>query len=133
MVLRYCLVFVLALPVVGCGPKGPEMFVVQGTVKSSGELLSNGTICFEDAAAGATGSSDITAEGKYSIELPKGNYKVFLLPSTEEKMTTEGMLDTVAVDEKKFPRKYRVSESSGLSLDVAADATLDVNMVAKQK
>lgn len=133
MFFRIVSVLILTLSIVGCGPQGPEMFVVQGTVQSSGEPLSNGTICFEDSTAGITGSTAIAAEGKYSIELPKGNYKVFLLPSTEEKMTPEGMLDIVAVNEKKFPRKYRVSESSGISLDVSANATLDVNMLAKQK
>lgn len=133
MFVRLIAILVLTLSLNGCGPQGPEMYVVQGTVKSSGEPLSNGTICFEDSAAGVTGSSDIAAEGSYSINLPKGSYKVILLPSTEEKMTAEGMLDTVAVDEKKFPRKYRVSESSGISLDVSANATLAVNIIAKQK
>lgn len=131
MFIRSITVLIFALLVSGCGPRGPEQFTVQGTVKSAGEPLSSGTICFEDAAAGSAASTTIAAAGTYTIELPKGNYKVFLLPSTEEKMTPEGMLDIVAVDEKKFPRRYRVSESSGLSLDVSADATLDVNMTAK--
>ncbi len=131
MFLRFIAILCLAVPCAGCGSKGPELFTVQGIVTFSGAPQANGTICFEDATAGFASSSNITTEGKYTIDLPNGNYKIFLLPSTEEKKTAEGMMDSVAIDEMKFPRRYRSSETSGLSLNLTADATLDVSMSAK--
>jgi hypothetical protein len=123
------LILVLAMGLsVGCGDGGPKTYTVVGTVTYSGKPLETGTISFEDATAGAANSATIGKGGKYSLELPKGSYKVTLLPATEERVSEDGTKVEAMVDEKMFPRKYRTASTSGLSLEVSANSTLDVGM-----
>ena len=123
--------FVLAIVltcIFGCGDGGPQTFNVQGTVLSKGKPLETGTISFEDSTAGRANSSAIGIGGKYSVRLPAGNYKVMLLPITKEQVAADGTKLEAMVDENMFPRKYRTSETSGLSLKVSDNVSFDVEM-----
>ena len=113
---------------VGCGDGGPQTFTVQGTVTSKDKPLETGTISFEDSNAGKANSAAIASGGKYSVKLPAGNYKVMLLPITKERVSADGTMEEAMVDENKFPRKYRTSDTSGLSLRVSDNASFNVEM-----
>lgn len=113
---------------IGCGDGGPQTFTIQGTVTSKDKPLETGTISFEDSNVGRANSAAIGTGGKYSVRLPSGNYKVILLPMTKERVSADGTMEEAMVDENKFPRKYRTSDTSGLSLKVSADANFDVEM-----
>jgi len=126
---RYFLAMALiATCLVGCGSGGPKTFVVQGTVTSGTKPLETGTISFEDSATGVANSALIGSGGKYTVKLPVGSYKAMLLPITEERVSADGTMEQAMVDEKRFPRKYRISTSSGLSLEVFKNETFDVEM-----
>ncbi len=113
---------------VGCGDGGPQTFTIQGTVTSKEKPLETGTISFEDSTAGRANSAAIGTGGKYSVKLPTGNYKVMLLPITKERVSADGTMEEAMVDENKFPRKYRTTDTSGLSLKVSDSASFDVEM-----
>ncbi len=113
---------------VGCGDGGPKTFTVDGTVKSADKPLETGTIAFEDSTSGIANSAKIGSKGAYSLKLPAGNYKVMLLPSTKERISEDGTKEEAMVDEKKFPRKYRSATTSGLSLKVSSNESLNVEM-----
>lgn len=113
---------------VGCGDAGPQTFTVQGTVSSKDKPLETGTISFEDSTAGRANSATIGTGGKYAVKLPVGSYKVMLLPITKERVSADGTMEEGMVDENKFPRKYRTSDTSGLSLKVSDNANFDVEM-----
>ncbi len=112
----------------GCGDGGPQTFTVQGTVTTKDKPLETGTISFEDSKAGRANSAMIGSGGKYSVKLPAGSYKVILLPITKERTSADGTMEEAMVDENKFPRKYRISDTSGLSLKVSDNASFDVEM-----
>ena len=113
---------------VGCGDGGPQTFTVNGTVTSKEKPLETGTISFEDSKAGRANSATIGSGGKYTVKLPTGNYKVMLLPITKERVSADGTMEEAMVDENKFPKKYRTSDTSGLSLKVSDNASFDVEL-----
>ena len=71
----------------------------------------------------ATGISQRAKRSK-----PVAYYKVMLLPITKERVSADGTMEEAMVDENKFPRKYRTSDTSGLSHKVSANASFNVEM-----
>lgn len=55
------------LACVGCGPKGPEMGAVTGTVTLDGKPLSNAMVIFSPESGGRPGSGKTDASGKFEI------------------------------------------------------------------
>ena len=111
----------------GCN-SGVKTHPVRGTVTAQGQPLESGTICFEDTARGVGNSAELKAGGKYEVDLPEGSYGVFLYPAMEDRIAEDGTHEEAFVDEKKFPNKFRTAKTSGLSLNVPASTTLDVDL-----
>ena len=111
----------------GCD-SGMKIHRIQGVVTSKGQPVESGTICFEDTARGVANSAEIQAGGNYEVDLPEGSYGVFLFPAMESRVAEDGTDEDVFVDEAKFPMKFRTAKSSGLSIKVPDNNTLDVSL-----
>jgi len=117
-----CLIFV-AIAALGCdsGSKIPR-YKVTGKVTYQGQPVEEGTITFENPAAGEVNSSPLGSGGAYSLEVPAGDYKVSVSPPlVETKGTADSPPDMVPKKVNNIPKKYWVQESSGLSAQVAKD------------
>lgn len=74
---RLCLgSIVLALLLAGCGPKGPKLYPVQGTVTYNGQPLPEGDIVFSPTSPGEVDDHGKIKEGKFSFEARPGNKRV---------------------------------------------------------
>ncbi len=119
---------ILLLVCVGCGPTGPTMYTISGSVKLGGQPVEQGTITLEDQTAGYAATTDIQSGGNYSVKLPAGSYRVMLLPLTEEIVSAEGMAETVLVNPKSIPLKYQSPERSGLKVEVSDNTPFDIDL-----
>jgi hypothetical protein len=115
----------------GCGSNGPKTHDLTGKVTLAGQPVEVGVISFEGATNGFSNSTELKAGGTYQLQLAEGSYTVTLFPKTEETIAADGTPDTVPIDDKKFPKRYRASSSSQLVLDIKGDATFDVDMKPK--
>jgi hypothetical protein len=106
----------------GC-ESGDKLIRVTGKVTSQGQPVEKGEITFQDPAAGQVNSSPLGAGGTYSLEVPAGNYRVWIAPPLVEGKGTgdspPDMIPDPAV--KNIPKKYWVQEKSGLSAEVSKD------------
>lgn len=57
---------------VGCGPKGPPIGSVTGTITMDGEPLANATVVFMAEAGGRPAAAKTDAEGKYELNFSAG-------------------------------------------------------------
>lgn len=116
---------VVVLAVAGCGGgSGPRMHNVQGTVTFQGSPVEEGSITFEDAAAGTAGSTELGPGGNYRLNLPDGNYAVLIQPPmivTPDTPDSPGGEELKQVD--NIPPKYWRSSSSGLTAQVSGNET----------
>ncbi len=130
-----CANLVLILSVgltVGCGPSGPTLYTVSGSVKLEGSPVSQGTVTLEDPTAGFASTGEIK-DGTYAVELPAGSYRIMLLPLTKEIVSAEGMPETVLVDPASIPLRYQSPERSGLKVEVSDKTTFDIEMTKPSK
>lgn len=58
---------VLCLVSIGCGPSGPPLGTVSGTVTMDGEPLSSALVTFTPAAGGRSSTGKTDASGKYEL------------------------------------------------------------------
>ncbi|GAB6164529.1 hypothetical protein JCM19992_05290 [Thermostilla marina] len=112
----------------GCNSGNQEkMYTVSGAVTFQGSPVTEGQISFENPQTGFVQSADLGEEGKYTLQLPAGDYKVSISPPLIE---VGGGPDSPPGEEYKqvdnIPDKYRSSESSGLTATINGDKT-DVN------
>jgi hypothetical protein len=118
------LVVSLSIFLLGCGGGDAGRYAVTGKVTFQGQPVELGEITFEDPAAGQVNSSPLSSGGSYSLEVPKGDFKVSVAPPlVEMKGTADSPPDMVrnpAV--KNIPKKYWVQETSGLSAKVDKNA-----------
>lgn len=121
----------LTLSFAGCGPGAPPLYDVKGKVSFEGSPLTDGNITFESPGAGIAETAEIKADGTYTVKLIEGTYVVTLLPVFVEQKSEDGTMEDVLKDEEKFPEKYQMSESSGLSVTVSGETTFDVDMTAE--
>ncbi len=121
----------LTLSFAGCGPGAPTLYDVKGKVSFEGSPLTDGNITFESPGAGIAETAEIKADGTYTVKLIEGTYIVTLLPVFVEQKSEDGTMEDVLKDEEKFPEKYQMSESSGLSVTVSSETTFDVDMTAE--
>jgi hypothetical protein len=109
--------------VAGCG-SGDKLarFKVTGKVTFQGQPVEEGTITFEDPAAGQVNSSPLGSGGSYLLELPAGEFHVSISPPlVETKGTGDSPPDMVPKKVNNIPKKYWVQEKSRLSALVAKD------------
>jgi hypothetical protein len=113
------------LAATGCGGgSGPRMNTVEGTVTFQGSPVEEGSITFEDSAAGTAGGTELGPGGTYQLSLPDGNYAVLIQPPM---IVTPDTADSPGGEEMKevdnIPSKYWRSTSSGLSVQVSRNET----------
>lgn len=101
---------------------GAARYQVSGKVTFQGQPVERGEITF-DTGAGQVNSSQLGSGGSYSLELPAGDYKVFIAPPlTEGKGTPDSPPDMIPDPTvKNIPKKYWVQETSRLTAQVAKD------------
>lgn len=106
----------LVVAVMGCGPGGPKLVDVTGTVTLDGKPVANAIVTFNPDFAGGSNSLGRTdASGKYRLEFSQDRKGAMvgkhLVDITTKKMTASDMPDTgepVAVPEYvAIPAKYR--------------------------
>jgi len=118
---RLCLWLAAAAVVAaGCSADGPARYTVTGKVTFQGQAVEEGDITFEDVAAGQVNSAKLGSGGRYSVELPAGDFRVSVSPPlVETKAGPNSPPDMVPKNVQNIPKKYRVGETSQLSAKVA--------------
>lgn len=117
---------VMLCSVCGCG-SGEEMFSVQGTVTYGTEAVAEGTITFEESTSRTTVQAALSPEGKYSVRVAPGKYKIIVEPP----MVAETRGSDAGQTYKKvnnIPNNFRLAETTPLTATVDADAKLDFNL-----
>jgi hypothetical protein len=120
----FVLAFLAVILVAGCGSSDPlARYTVSGNVSFQGQPVEEGTITFEDPAAGQSNSSPLAAGGAYSMELPAGDFRVSVSPPlVETKAGPDSPGDMVPKKVANIPKKYWVQESAGLAAKVDKSA-----------
>ena len=110
----------------GCG-SAEEMHTVQGKVSFGAEAVTEGTVTLEESATKTTVQATLAADGKYSMRVPPGKYKVTVEPPMvpETRGSDAGM---TYKNVKNIPNNVRQSGTSQLSADVSGDATFDFEL-----
>jgi hypothetical protein len=117
---------VVLWPVCGCG-SGEKMYSLQGTVTYGTEAVAEGTITFEESVSKATVQAVLSPEGKYSLRVAPGTYKIMVEPPmvAETRGSDPGMTFKKV---KNIPSNVRLSQTTPLSSTVDADATLNFDL-----
>lgn len=121
------LLICLGSVVAGCGPSGPSIYPVTGKVKFNGAPVAEGSITFEDSTTGVAQKADFV-QGSYQVELQEGSYKVCVEPIMVDKAPPGGAANFVYKPAADIPKKYHSTFESGLTHNVTAASTYDVDM-----
>ena len=100
----------------GCGPSGPKVYPVSGTVTYNGQPLAEGDIIFFPATPGGVEYSGKVADGKFKFTTEAGSKRVKILASRQE-----GAVDPQmgAKPRRQFiPEKYSSGEKTELKAEV---------------
>src|SRR5688572_26966703 len=117
---------VVLYSVCGCGTR-EKMCTLHGTVTYGTEAVAEGTITFEESASKATVQAVLSPEGKYSLRVAPGKYKIMVEPPmvAETRGSDPGQTFKKV---KNIPNNFRLSNSTPLTSTVDADATLDIDL-----
>jgi hypothetical protein len=110
----------------GCS-SGDGTHAVEGTVTFAGQPVAEGTVTFENTATGDTVQTTLAPDGKYSLRVAAGSYKVMVEPP----MVAETGVSDAGMTYKKvsnIPAKVRSSQSTTLTAKVESAATLDFEL-----
>ncbi|MBI3465007.1 MAG: carboxypeptidase regulatory-like domain-containing protein [Planctomycetes bacterium] len=110
----------------GCSP-GETTYEIGGTVKFAGQPVSEGTVTFEETATRNTVQAQLGADGRYSLRVPPGTYRVMVEPP----LVAETGVSDAGMTYKKvdnIPNKFRSSQSTTLTAKVDSAATLDFEL-----
>jgi hypothetical protein len=113
-----------ALAALGCGSDGGQArYQISGKVTFQGQPVEKGEITFANDAAGQVNSSPLGSGGSYSMELPAGDYRVYIAPPLVEGKGTPDSPPDMLPDSsvKNIPKKFWVQETSGLKATVDKD------------
>lgn len=138
MLKSYTLVLIscFLVPLAGCsqsteGNHTKTNATLSGTVTSKGQPVKDAQINFENPAIGAWGTT-IDADGKYSLEIAEGDFKVSILPTFDVPMDMSLDSDGTIPEPPKrddVPEKYRAGATSELETTVSeGDNTFDVKL-----
>jgi hypothetical protein len=117
----FAFLVVACLTFAGCTSDSGR-YTVTGKVAYQGQPVEEGTITFEDPAAGQVNSATLAAGGTYSVELPAGDFRVSVSPPlVETKGGPDSPGDMAPKKVANIPRKYWVPETSALSAKIAQD------------
>ena len=124
--LSVALCSVVLCSVCGCGD-GEKKCTVRGTVTYGTEAVAEGTITFQNSESGTTAQADLSPEGKYSVRVAPGKYKIMVEPPmvAETRGSDAGQTYKKV---KNIPNNFRLSETTPLTATVDADATLDFDL-----
>ena len=121
------LLILAAVWLAGCS--GPETGHVAGKVTLDGKPLAQGSVVFEDSAAGISAGAALQSDGSYTVEtfdrdgLPPGTYKVAITPSTFGDGETPLAVDPAsqaAGPHAQIPPRYHSTATSPLGATVKA-------------
>lgn len=112
--------------VCGCGA-GEKMCTLQGTVTFGTDAVAEGTVTFEESVSRTTVQTVLSPEGKYSLRVAPGKYKIMVEPPmvAETRGSDAGQTYKKV---KNIPNNFRLSETTPLTSTVDADATLDFDL-----
>ena len=131
------LVPLLLCLVCGCGPSGPKMYPVSGTVTHQGKPLPLGMVMFVAKDGPPSKPAVIDQQGRYRLEAVAGEHSVAVvaMPPREggrPDPTVEGGVDYTGVPEVKslIPAKYNRHDTSGITVHVEAkrDNQIDIRL-----
>ena len=118
-------VCVLLCLVCGCGPSGPVMHPVSGTVTHQGKPLPLGMVMFVAKDGPPSRPATIDEQGRFQLEAVAGEHAVAVvaMPPREggrPDPTVEGGVDYTGVPEVKslIPAKYNRHATSGITVHV---------------
>jgi len=106
----------LGLVITGCGPSGPTMRTISGTVTYDGQPVSNGQIIFRATDAGGVGDAGPIKDGKYEAKVRGGPKTVEITAQRET-----GKKDSLggAEVEQFIPENYNTKTE--LKADISDD------------
>jgi len=134
---HFVLLLALAFLVPGCGPSGPKMYPVSGTVNYQGKPLPLGTLMFVPKQGTPSKPSLIDGSGHYSLQAVAGEHRIQVVAVPEREggrpdPTVEGGIDYTGVPEVEslIPEKYNRFDTSGITVTVKPDGpnTIDINL-----
>jgi hypothetical protein len=102
-----CLIAVVTL---GCGPSGPSLYKVSGTVTWNGRPLADGVIIFSPVDGAVAPDSGKIVQGKYQFSTRAGSKRVEILATRD----IPGKIDPVMkapVREQYIPAIYNVNST----------------------
>ena len=123
---KTALLAVALFSVCGCG-NGEKMCKLRGTVTYGSEAVTEGTVTFEESENRTTFQAVLSPEGKYSVRVAPGKYKIMVEPP----MVAETRGSDAGQTYKKvsnIPNNFCISDKTPLTSTVDADATLDFNL-----
>ena len=118
------LLLCLVLGCIGCGPSGPKLVEVTGSVTLDGKPVPNAIVTFNpDFAGGSNSLGKTDANGKYRLEFSQDRTGAMvgkhLVEIVTKKISASDMPDTgepVATEYVAIPAKYR--KRGALTVDV---------------
>jgi hypothetical protein len=112
--------------VCGCGAR-EEICTVQGRVTFGTEAVAEGTVTFEESVSKNTFQAVLSPEGKYSLRVAPGKYKIIVEPPmvAETRGSDPGQTFKKV---KNIPSNFRLSGTTPLTSTIDADATLDFDL-----
>lgn len=105
----------------GCGPKNRiETGKVTGKVESQGSPITSGRVVLSSEEIGVNQSANLTGDGtfQFSTPLPKGNYRVYLLPADQGDVPPGLPNEQPSGKLKNVPDKYQSERTSDLNVTV---------------
>jgi hypothetical protein len=128
-------IFIAVLVFAGCGPGGPSLLPVEGTITADNNPLPQGSLAFHPDTAKSNTSKKTAAadikDGSYKLYTdgkpgaPAGWYKVTVVSSSEPDNTKPD-----AVKSFVAPR-YADPKSTGLSVEVKPGGSYELKVSAK--
>ncbi|HUT57595.1 MAG TPA: hypothetical protein VNA25_07060 [Phycisphaerae bacterium] len=111
----------LALPVTGCGPSGPETYPVSGTVTWNGDPLPEGDIVFSPVDGSLAPDAGKIVAGKFEFQAQPGEKRVEIDATRES-----GEVDPVmhmAPRQAYIPSKYNSETTLKATVTAGGDNT----------
>jgi hypothetical protein len=114
---RICLAIVLlAILFAGCGPKGPKLYPIKGTVTYNGEPLPEGDIVLMPTSPGEVEDANKIKDGKFEFGARAGAKRVKITANRSEGPPDPQM--GVSPRRQYIPERYSSAEKTELTLTV---------------
>lgn len=121
----------LALPVAGCGPSGPETYSVSGTVTWNGDPLPDGHIVFYPVDGSIAPDAGKIAAGKFEFQAQPGEKRVEI-DATRESGEVDPVMHT-APREAYIPSKYNSQSILKATVTAGGDNTFTFELTEEEE